>query len=109
MDKLGYRCRGMVYLYVRQTFKNKTKIIIIVNKEERRERLKELLIKEFRVVIAKSDIRDETELIVLGIDWYDMLYLAELIEDQLNVYLPYCWEKDVETFGDLVKVVEEFA
>lgn len=68
-----------------------------------------MLIREFRVVIAKSDIRDETELIVLGIDWYDMLYLAELIEDQLNVYLPYCWEKDVETFGDLVKVVEEFA
>lgn len=80
-----------------------------MNKEERKERLKELLIREFRVVIAKSDIRDETELIVLGIDWYDMLYLAELIEDQLNVYLPYCWEKDVETFGDLVKVVEEFA
>lgn len=80
-----------------------------MNKEERKERLKELLIREFRVVIAKSDIRDETELIVLGIDWYDMLYLAELIEDQLNVYLPYCWEKEVETFGDLVKVVEEFA
>ena len=80
-----------------------------MNKEDRKERLKELLIREFRVVIAKSDIRDETELIVLGIDWYDMLYLAELIEDQLNVYLPYCWEKDVETFGDLVKVVEEFA
>ena len=80
-----------------------------MNKEERKERLKELLIKEFRIMIAKSDIKDETELIVLGIDWYDMLYLAELIEDQLNVYLPYCWEKDVETFGDLVKVVEEFA
>ncbi len=106
---MGNSCRGMVYLYVRQAFKNKTKIIIIMNKEERKERLKELLIREFRVVIAKSDIRDETELIVLGIDWYDMLYLAELIEDQLNVYLPYCWEKDVETFGDLVKVVEEFA
>ena len=99
----------MVYLYVRQAFKNKTKIIIIMNKEERKERLKELLIKEFRVVIAKSDIKDETELIMLGVDWYDMLYLAELIEDQLNVYLPYCWEKEVETFGDLVKVVEEFA
>lgn len=80
-----------------------------MDKEERRERLKELLFKEFRIMIAKSDIKDETELIVLGIDWYDMLYLAELIEDQLNVYLPYCWEKDVETFGDLVKVVEEFA
>ncbi len=106
---MGYCCRGMVYLYVRQAFKNKTKIIIIMNKEERKERLKELLIKEFRVVIAKSDIKDETELIMLGVDWYDMLYLAELIEDQLNVYLPYCWEKDVETFGDLVKVVEEFA
>ena len=109
MDELGNRCRGVVYLYVRQTFKNKTKIIIIMNKEERRERLKELLIKEFRIMIAKSDIKDETELIVLGIDWYDMLYLAELIEDQLDVYLPHCWEKDVETFGDLVKVVEEFA
>ena len=106
---MGYCCRGMVYLYVRQAFKNKTKIIIIMNKEERKERLKELLIKEFRVVIAKSDIKDETELIMLGVDWYDMLYLAELIEDQLNVYLPYCWEKEVETFGDLVKVVEEFA
>lgn len=80
-----------------------------MNKEERKGRLKELLIKEFRVVIAKSDIKDETELIMLGVDWYDMLYLAELIEDQLNVYLPYCWEKEVETFGDLVKVVEEFA
>ncbi len=106
---MGYCCRGMVYLYVRQAFKNKTKIIIIMNKEERKGRLKELLIKEFRVVIAKSDIKDETELIMLGVDWYDMLYLAELIEDQLNVYLPYCWEKEVETFGDLVKVVEEFA
>ena len=106
---MGYSCRGMVYLYVRQAFKNKTKIIIIMNKEERKERLKELLIKEFRVVIAKSDIKDETELIMLGVGSYDMLYLGELIEDRLNVYLPYCWEKEVETFGDLVKVVEEFA
>ena len=106
---MGNRCRGVVYLYVRQTFKNETKIIIIMDKEERRERLKELLIKEFRVVIAKSDIKDETELVILGIGSYDMLYLSELIEDQLDVYLPYCWEKDVETFGDLVKVVEEFA